>query len=179
MRLPTPLPRPALRRSAHRSALALILLAPLAACSLPSFMTFPPQVRGNKVDTEQLKELVPGTSTRADVVALLGSPTAKATFDDSTWIYIGEVTKPVIAGTQEVLDQQVVLVNFSDGGVVQSVQTRTSADSRPVSVVSRTTPSPGADATILQQLLGNIGRFGPGGSAGGNSSNRSGGTGNY
>ncbi len=39
-------------------------------------LTFPPQVRGNKVDDDMLEQLVPGTSARADVIALLGSPTA-------------------------------------------------------------------------------------------------------
>ena len=32
-------------------------------------------------------------------------------------------------------------------------------DSIPVSIVARTTPSPGTEASFLQQLLGNIGRF--------------------
>ena len=41
-----------------------------------------PVVRGNKVDAEHLKELVPGTSTKADVTALIGSPTARDSFDD-------------------------------------------------------------------------------------------------
>jgi outer membrane protein assembly factor BamE (lipoprotein component of BamABCDE complex) len=163
----------------RHGALALMVLPGLAGCSMPAFMSFPPQVRGNKVEADRLKELVPGTSTRADVTSLLGSPTAKATFDDSTWLYIGEVTKPVIAGTLDVLDQQVVVVNFTGDGVVRSVETKTADDSKPVSVVSRTTPSPGADATILQQLLGNIGRFGPGGTAGGGAggTNRSGNSG--
>jgi hypothetical protein len=36
-------------------------------------------------------------------------------------------------------------------------------------VIARTTPSPGTEASFLQQLLGNIGRFNPAGvgSAGG------------
>ena len=38
-------------------------------------------------------------------------------------------------------------------------------DALPVSVVSRTTPSPGTEASFLQQLLGNIGRFNPAGGA--------------
>src|SRR5215470_15566276 len=62
-----------------------------------------PQLRGNRVDADQLKELVPGTSTRADVTALIGSPTAKATFDDNTWLYVSEVTRPRIGRTLGVL----------------------------------------------------------------------------
>ncbi len=145
----------------------LILLASLAGCSLPGFMTFPPQTRGNKVDPELLTQLVPGTSTRADVTSLIGSPTAHATFDDNTWIYIGEVTKPVIGGTQDIKDQEVVVLTFDQGGVLRSIDKKSQADSEPVAVVSRTTPSPGNNASVLQQLLGNVGRFSPGGATGG------------
>ncbi len=145
----------------------LVLLAGLAGCSLPAFMTFPPQTRGNKVDPELLGQLTPGTSTRADATSLLGSPTAHASFDDNTWIYIGETTKPVIGGTQSVSDQQVVVLTFDQGGVLRNIEKKTEADAEPVSIVSRTTPSPGNDTSVLQQLLGNVGRFSPGGAAGG------------
>jgi len=128
----------------------------LGACS---FFEAKQQVRGNKVDPEALKELVPGTSTKADVTSLLGSPTATGTFDDNTWLYISEVTRPRIAQVQGVLDQNVVVVSFSGQGVLQSVQRVNQGDSIPVSVVARTTPSPGTEATFLQQLFGNIGRF--------------------
>ena len=117
------------------------------------------QLRGNRVDAEQLKELVPGTSTRADVTALIGSPTARATFDDSTWLYVSAVTKPRIARTLGVLSQDVVVLSFSDDGVLRDVKRVTQEDAIPVTVVARTTPSPGTEASFLQQLFGNIGRF--------------------
>jgi len=136
------------------SLLALCLL--LAGCS---FFQAEPQLRGNRVDADQLKQLVPGTSTRADVTALVGSPTARATFDDNTWLYISEVTRPRIGRVQGVLDQDVVVLRFNEQGVLQDVKTLTGDDSVPVTVVARTTPSPGTEASFLQQLLGNVGRF--------------------
>ena len=156
-----------------RTPALLLLLLPLSGCFLPDFMSYPPQARGNRVDAAQIKELVPGTSTRADATAALGSPTAKASFDDNTWIYIGEVTRPVIGGTLEVLDQQVVVLTFDAKGVLQTVEKKTAEDSKPVAMVSRSTPSPGSDASILQQLLGNVGRFNATGPAG-PTNNRSG-----
>lgn len=147
----------------------------LGACAGPDFLTFPPQTRGNKIDADQLAQLVPGTTSRADVTALLGSPTARATFDDNQWIYIGEVTKPIIGGTQEVRDQRVVVLTFDAGGVLRNVENRGPGDSQHVAVVARSTPSPGNDASILQQLLGNVGRFSPGPTAG--STNTTGGVG--
>lgn len=140
----------------------LLLCAWLSGCSYaPAFMSFPPQVRGNKVDSDALAQLVPGTSTRGDVTAALGSPSAHASFDDNTWIYIGEVTKPVIAGTTSVSDQQVYVLNFDQQGVLKGIDHKTQKDSEEVDVVARTTPSPGNSATFLQQLLGNVGKFSP------------------
>jgi len=152
---------------------ALLGATALAGCTAPAFISFPPQVRGNKVSDEMLAQLVVGTSTRADVSALLGSPTAHATFDDTTWLYIGELTKPMIAGTNAVLDQKVVVVTFDQQGVLRSIADRSQKDSVPVQVVSRTTPSPGRDASFFQQLLGNVGKFTPLSTAG--DSNRQGG----
>jgi outer membrane protein assembly factor BamE (lipoprotein component of BamABCDE complex) len=159
---------------------ARLMAAPtvaLAACLLVTgcgWLMPPPQVRGNHVDADQLKELVPGTSTRADVTALVGSPTARATFDDNTWLYVSEVTQPRIGATLAVLDQQVTVLTFNDQGVLKDIRLVTQDEAAPLRMVSRTTPSPGTEASFLQQLFGNIGRFnaagasqGLGGSAGG------------
>jgi outer membrane protein assembly factor BamE (lipoprotein component of BamABCDE complex) len=148
--------------------LALTALVPAGCSSGPQDLwAFPLQGRGAQVDPDQVKQLVPGTSTRQDVAALLGTPTAKATFDNDTWLYISQQTRPVIAGTQGVEKQDVYVLNFNGAGVLTDVKTRTLADARQVNVVSNTTPSPGSNASFMQELLGNIGRFNAGQSLGG------------
>ena len=142
----------------------LAMLLGLAGCSLVQPKE---QVRGNLVDADRLKELTPGTTTRADVTALLGSPTMRATFEDNTWIYVGMITRPRIGGTQAIEEQKVVVLSFDDRGVLTNVGTRSDADALPVSVVERTTPTPGSEASFLQQLFGNIGRFNTAGATGG------------
>ncbi len=130
----------------------------LAACSL----FIPPSVvRGNKVDADELKQLVPGKTTEADATSVLGSPTAKGSFDPNSWFYISELTRPVIGGTQGVEQQAVVMLNFNSQGVLQHVETLNQRDALSVPIVSRSTPSPGTEASFLQQLLGNVGRFTP------------------
>ena len=141
----------------------------LAACLLlPScgWLMPPPQVRGNHVEPELLQELTPGTSTKADVTAVIGSPTAHDTFDENIWLYISEVTQDRIANTQGELDQNVVVLHFDDKNVLRSVDKLTKSDGLPVTVIARTTPSPGTEASFFQQLLGNIGRFNPTGGMG-------------
>ncbi len=143
----------------RRTVLPLLILLLLTACSV---VEAPKQLRGNRVDADQLKELVPGTSTRADATSLLGSPTAKATFDDNTWIYIGETTRTRVGRTPGILQQDVVVLSFDSGGVLRGVKRLNQDDGRDVSVVSRATPSPGSEASFLQQLLGNVGKFSAG-----------------
>ena len=143
----------------HRVSVLPLLLVGCLLLGGCSFFEAQSQIRGNKVDADQLKELVPGTSTRADVTALIGSPTARATFDDNTWLYVSEVTRPRVGRTLGVLSQTVLVLNFNEQGVLQTVKEVGEDDSVPVSVVARTTPSPGTEASFLQQLFGNIGRF--------------------
>ena len=46
-------------------------------------------------------------------------------------------------------------------GVLKSINKLDQQDAVPVSVIARTTASPGTEASFMQQLLGNIGRFNP------------------
>ena len=145
--------------SRTRAVAAVLALALLTGCS---YLRATPQARGHKVDDDLVKELVPGTSTRADVTALLGSPTAKATFDDSTWLYLASVTRSQIGRMPAVDSQQVTVFRFNEAGVLQEVRQLNKEDSVPVDVVSRETPTPGSEMTFLQEFLGNVGRLNPG-----------------
>ena len=150
-----------------RSALLLLLIASLTGgCSYVD-LSSAPQVRGNKVTADQLNDLVPGTSTRADATSVLGSPTAKGTFDDNIWIYISETTQPRVGRVQGINSQDVVQLTFDERGILRDVKQLTQKDAQDVNVVARATPSPGSEASFMQQLLGNVGRFsaGPAGAA--------------
>lgn len=157
-----------------RAALiAVIALAALPACSV---VETPRTFRGNKVDPDQLKELVVGTSTKADVTSLIGSPTTRAAFDPNRWIYISETTRTRVGRTPGVMAQNVTVLAFDDGGVLREVKQMDQDDSKPVTVVSRATPSPGSEASFMQQLLGNVGRFSTGAVGGAVGSGGSGGS---
>ncbi len=147
--------------------LLALLVVSLGACSL---VQTPRTLHGNKIDPDSLKELVPGTSTKKDVTSLIGSPTARATFDDNDWIYISETTHTRIGQLPGVLKQDVVVMTFDPAGTLRTIKTLNQDDSRDISVASGSTPSPGSEASVLQQLLGNVGRYSVGNLGGGDSS---------
>ena len=154
------------RRSTHLGRLSILAALTLSSTAC-SWLLPPPQARGSRLQPEQLAELHPGKSTKTEVSTLIGSPTQKATFDDNTWFYISETTRPRLGQTIGVLDQSVLVVNFDQNGVLSGLKTVTHGEAASVDVVSRTTPSPGTEASFMQQLLGNIGRFNAGGTGGG------------
>jgi hypothetical protein len=90
-----------------------------------------------------------------------------ATFDDNTWIYISETTRTRVGRSPGVLAQDVAVLTFDQAGVLREVKHLDQDDSKNVSVVSRATPSPGSEASFLQQLLGNVGKFNAGGAPSG------------
>ena len=146
---------------------ALLLLS-LGSCSL---VQTPRTLHGNKIDPDSLKELVPGISTKKDVTSLIGSPTTRATFDDNDWIYISETTHTRIGRLPGVLKQDVVVMSFDPAGTLRAIKMLNEDDSRNISVASGSTPSPGSEASVLQQLLGNVGRYSVGNLGGGDTSN--------
>jgi len=153
------------------TARALLLLLPLllglTSCGVIHIFDPTARQRGSRVDPDALKELIPGTSSRADVQALIGSPTAKATFDDNTWIYISQLTTTRIGRTPGVRKQNVVIMTFDPNGTLRGITQRDKEDSAPVDMAAGATPSPGSEASFLQQLFGNVGRFTPAGLPGG------------
>ncbi len=156
-------------RPARLALLLLPLASGLAGCGVLHIFDPTVRQRGSRVDPDALKELIPGTSSRADVQALIGSPTAKATFDDNTWIYISQLTTTRIGRTPGVRRQDVVIFTFDSAGTLRGITEKTKADSEPIAMAAGATPSPGSEASFLQQLFGNVGKFTPAGLPGGGS----------
>lgn len=134
------------------STLALMLGLTFAACT--------PIVakRGNTVDDDQLAQIKVGESSREDVAKVLGTPTQMATFDDKTWYYIGQRTESEAFFDPELKEQKIVTVEFTPEGRVAAVSKNGSENARPIDPVDRKTPTYGKELTVMQQLLGNLGR---------------------
>ena len=115
--------------------------------------------RGNTPEADRLDLIKPGAQTREQVVRLLGSPTMVATFDKDTILYVGQKTRTVTFREPEVMERTIVAIGFGKDGRVSSVEKYSLADGKAVQLVSRTTPTPGRQFSIMQQLIGNFGRF--------------------
>src|SRR3546814_2915314 len=96
-----------------RYALTLAALLTLAAACAPMKET-----RGYVPDDVLLGELQPGVHDKNSVASLLGSPSSVGTFDSATWYYITRRTEQLAFFAEDVVDQQVVAIDFDDKGVL-------------------------------------------------------------
>ena len=117
---------------------------------------------GDKLEADRLTEVVVGQHTKDDVQAILGSPSSTAPFEDTSWYYISNRTETFAFLAPEVTEQQVVVVKFDNVGVVTEIDTLGLDERREVDIVGRETPTTGNDISILDEFIGNIGRFGGG-----------------
>ena len=130
--------------------------------------------RGNLLEDFQMQEVKPGLDTRDDVIRKIGSPTTIAPFDDKTWYYLGQKKEKRGILDSQVVQERIVVVTFGEDGFVNAVKER--RDGREdVPIVERKTPTSGNEMTVLQQMLGNLGRFNKGSAEGNAATTASGG----
>jgi outer membrane protein assembly factor BamE (lipoprotein component of BamABCDE complex) len=140
-----------INRLLRASGVSLVLLAGACAPTIDN--------RGYVPDSEAVAKVKPGSQTRADVSELLGTPSTITPFSDNTWLYIQSKTSTLAFFQPKVLDQNVVVVDFDEAGLVQNVRRYTLQDGKLIDPVSRTTPAPGKELSFLEQLVGNVGKF--------------------
>lgn len=145
-------------RSRRAGALARVglmtaVVAALGGCSIDSLGYVP--------DEGALERVKPGEQSRDDVAQLLGTPSSVVPFGDDTWIYISRKTSTFAFLQPTVIEQNVLVVEFDQGGLVRDVRRYKLEDGKSIDPVTRKTPSPGKELTFLDQLIGNIGRFNP------------------
>jgi len=143
------------RRHASRGVwLALVAMAPLAlaACS-PAV-----ELRGNLPDPAAIAQITPGKTTKVEVTHLMGSPSNISTFDTGTWYYIARRSVRDALSEPQLTGQTIYVVQFDDAGVVKSFQQQDNNDAE-VAMIPRTTPASGKELSVIEQLLGNFGKF--------------------
>lgn len=145
--------RLSLSRTVLPALIGVALAFTLAACGPPN------DLRGNDPDKKLLAEIKPGVTDKASVTKLLGSPSSVATFDKNTWYYISQETQDVAFFKPRLKDEKVVSISFNDQGVVRQIAFLDLDNHVEVVPNPDATPAPGREFTLLEQLIGNFGRF--------------------
>ena len=132
----------------------LAALAPLAVACAPVVGN-----HGFQVVDVNPKDVVVGTDTKSTVLAQLGSPSAVSTFEDNIWYYISQTTERYTYNRPQVSQRSVTAITFSEtDDKVTEVRNLGLDDGQQIAMNSRETPTRGRELTVIEQLLGNVGR---------------------
>ncbi|HQS15169.1 outer membrane protein assembly factor BamE [Reyranella sp.] len=116
-------------------------------------------LRGFAATPGSVEKLEVGAQSREDVVRLIGSPSAVATFNPNVWYYISETQEYWAYTKPKISSQRVIQITFNESGRLEAIKNYDLKDAENIQMVSRITPTSGKELTILEQVLGNVGRF--------------------
>jgi outer membrane protein assembly factor BamE (lipoprotein component of BamABCDE complex) len=117
------------------------------------------QQEGNVPDPDQVVQINPGVDDKNRVTQLLGSPSTISAFQDRTWYYISRRTEQTAFLDPKVVEQEVLAISFNDSNIVDDMKVYGLENGRMIDMNQKVTPTYGNDLTLMQQLLGNLGRF--------------------
>ena len=139
------------RRAAY-AIVAVSLLSTAACAPITSYSGF------QAIESDP-KDVKVGTDTKSTVRGKLGSPSTTSTFDPNIWFYMNQVKQRVAFRKPTVIARNVTAITFSkENEQVESVNNYTLKDGKVIAFNGRETPTRGRELTILEQLLGNVGR---------------------
>ena len=142
------------RRPSGRSVgLILLLAGALSACS-PMY-----RYHGYMPSETELAGVAVGQSTRDDVVALVGAPTATDLIGDDAFYYVRSRFRDYGYRASREVEREVLVISFTASGVVSNVERFGLEDGNVVALSRRVTDDNLRDTTFIRQLLGNVGQF--------------------
>lgn len=139
-------------RRAAFAALAAGLFATAACAPISSYSGF------QAIESDP-KDVKVGVDTKSTVRGKLGSPSAQSTFDPNVWFYMNQVKERVAFRRPKVVARNVTAIAFNkDSEQVESVNNYTLKDGKVIAYNGRETPTRGREITVLEQMLGAVGR---------------------
>jgi outer membrane protein assembly factor BamE (lipoprotein component of BamABCDE complex) len=143
-----PSPRGALRRRLLIGAALGVAVTGLTACN--TFTTV--QRHGYVISQDQLDQ-VPVGSSKEQVDFVLGTPSTTATFGNEVYYYISQTTETTAFLAPRMTDQRILAVYFDDDRRVGRFANYGIEDGRLIDFISRTTPTTGAEVSLLRQIF--------------------------
>ncbi len=142
------------RETLKGTALAVVLATGLAAC-VPTVTQ-----RGYVPNEDLISEIRVGIDNKDSVLSSFGSPSTISTVEGDSWYYISSIHEQLMFYREEAVDREIVAVYFDENENVKQLGYYGLEDGKIINFIDRETPTRGKELTFLQQMFGNLGRFG-------------------
>ena len=111
---------------------------------------------GHIINENELKQINIGTTTRADILDMLGQPSFKGAFDTQKLYYSSQVMLQPVASTKQTQKRIVYIFTLDDKNILQSIDLINKEDGLQIAHIDDKTPTPGDTFGILEQVFSNL-----------------------
>ncbi len=118
--------------------------------------------RGYFFDDRSVANIEKGVTVQSEVHDRFGSPTTVSKTNNEAYYYIYSRFVTESYRAPEEVDRKVLAIYFDKNKTVRDLAVYGLEDGIIVPIVARTTQTQGSELSALQQIFGNIGRFGDG-----------------
>ena len=113
---------------------------------------------GHVINENELKQINIGTTTRADILDMLGQPSFKGAFDTQKLYYSSQVMLQPVASTKQTQKRLIYIFTLNDKNILESIDLINKEDGLQIAHIDDKTPTPGDTFGILEQVFSNLRR---------------------
>ena len=113
---------------------------------------------GHVINENELKQIVIGTTTKADIVQLLGQPSFAGAFDTQKLYYSSQVMLQPVASVKQTQHRVIYIFTLNINNVLEEIDLVDKDDGLTIAHIDDKTPTPGDTFGILEQVLTNVRR---------------------
>ena len=145
---------------AQRMKYANVFLSLLCLLAIPTISGCSSKVstHGHSLEQSKLEKLVPGKTTRKDVLVLLGQPSFDGAFGSGKSYYNNQVMEEEVAGLSETISRTLLVLIFDEKGVLQDFELKSIENDMAITKLEAKTPTPGDTFSLTEQIFSNVRR---------------------
>ena len=113
---------------------------------------------GHIINENELKKINIGTTTRADILDMLGQPSFKGAFNTQKLYYSSQVMLQPIASTKQTQTRMIYIFTLNEKNILESINLIKKEDGLQIAHIDDKTPTPGDTFGILEQVFSNLRR---------------------
>ena len=113
---------------------------------------------GHIINENELERINIGTTTKADILFMLGQPSFDGAFDTQKLYYSSQVMMQPVASAKQTEKRVVYIFTFDKKNVLESVESMNKKDGLQIVHIDDRTPTPGDTFGVLEQVFSNLRR---------------------
>ena len=130
----------------------LILVIVVSACEAIT------TTHGRLIEPAELDRLELGTTTQLETIAILGPPSFEGAFNSGRLYYNNQKMAKRVGGETLTIERELIIFIFDSNNMLQGIEIRDKTSDKKIVKLESKTPTPGATATIVDQIFSNLRR---------------------